>query len=90
MTSRRPKRAKSAAARPCRPTARTVTLERAFQAALGGGCQTAFGAHATPDHLYLFHETIGLHRLPLTDADFADPAATAARNMSPVEIWGMP
>jgi hydroxymethylbilane synthase len=61
------------------PTARNVTLERAFQAALGGGCHTAFAAHATPGHLYLFHENIGLHRLPLTDADFADPAATAAR-----------
>ena len=61
------------------PTARNVTLERAFQAALGGGCHTAFAAHATPGHLYLFHENIGLHRLPLTAADFADPAATAAR-----------
>ena len=28
-------------------TARAVTLERAFQAALGGGCQTAFAAHVT-------------------------------------------
>lgn len=61
------------------PTARNVTLERAFQAALGGGCHTAFAAHATPGHLHLFHETIGLRRLPLADADFADPAAAAAR-----------
>ena len=61
------------------PTARAVTLERAFQSALGGGCHTAFAAHATTDSLYLFHENIGLHRLPLSGADFAEPTATAAR-----------
>lgn len=61
------------------PTARAVTLERAFQHALGGGCHTAFAAHATPDRLYLFHENIGLHSLPLTSADFAAPVETAAR-----------
>ncbi len=60
-------------------TARFVTLERAFQHALGGGCHTAFAAHATADALYLFHENIGRRSLPLTDADFAAPAATAAR-----------
>lgn len=60
-------------------TARAVTMERAFQAALGGGCHTAFGAHATRDTLYLFHENVGLSRTPLTDADFANPTATAAR-----------
>jgi hydroxymethylbilane synthase len=61
------------------PTARAVTLERAFQSALGGGCHTAFAAHATADTLYLFHENTGVHRLPLSDADFAAPVATAAR-----------
>jgi len=60
-------------------TARTVTLERAFQTALGGGCHTAFAAHATADTLHLFHENTGLRSLPLTAADFAAPAATAAR-----------
>jgi hydroxymethylbilane synthase len=60
-------------------TARIVTLERAFQAALGVGCHTAFAAHATPAVLYLFHENIGLHRLPLMEDDFAAPTATAAR-----------
>ncbi|MEO5961243.1 MAG: hydroxymethylbilane synthase, partial [Opitutaceae bacterium] len=37
------------------PTARAVNLERAFQNALGGGCHTAFAAHAAGDKLYLFH-----------------------------------
>ena len=60
-------------------TARTVTLERAFQTALGAGCQTAFAAHATVDTLYFFHERRGRHTWPLTEADFAAPAAMAAR-----------
>lgn len=60
-------------------TMRGVTLERAFQTALGGGCHTAFAAHATTDRLYLFHENIGLRSLPVSAADFAEPAQTAAR-----------
>ena len=60
-------------------TVRTVTLERAFQTALGGGCHTAFAAHATADTLFLFHENTGSLSLPLTDADFAAPTACAAR-----------
>ena len=60
-------------------TARTVTLERAFQTALGGGCHTAFAAHATADTLHLFHENTGLSSVPLTAAEFAAPTATAAR-----------
>src|SRR5687768_17439086 len=63
-------------------TARAVTLERAFQSALGGGCHTAFAAHATADTLYLFHENIGLHRVPITGAAFASPLETAARVLS--------
>jgi len=47
------------------PTARAVALERAFQAALGGGCHTAFGAHATKDALYFYHEKTGAHRFAL-------------------------
>ena len=62
-------------------TARAVTLERAFQTALGGGCHTAFAAHATAMTLYLFHENTGLRREPVTAADFAAPAATAARRL---------
>jgi hydroxymethylbilane synthase len=61
------------------PTARAVALERAFQSALGGGCHTAFGAHATLDTLYFFHENTGLRQMPLAPDDFIAPAATAAR-----------
>ncbi len=60
-------------------TARCVNLERAFQAALGGGCQIAFGAHVTTDTLHFFHEKTGIRTLPLAPADFADPVKTATR-----------
>ncbi len=60
-------------------TMRAVTLERAFQSALGGGCHTAFGAHATPDKLYLYHEQTGVHVVPLTPEDYAAPVEAAAR-----------
>jgi hydroxymethylbilane synthase len=60
-------------------TATQLALERAFQSALGGGCHTAFGVHATADTLYFFHEKTGLRSLPLTPDDLAAPAATAAR-----------
>lgn len=59
------------------PTSRTVTLERAFQARIGGGCQVAFAAHATDDTLHFFHERTGIRRFPLTAAAFAAPAQTA-------------
>lgn len=61
------------------PTARAVALERAFQAALGGGCHTAFGAHVTADTLYFFHERTGLRRTVLIRDDFESPAVTAKR-----------
>lgn len=60
-------------------TARAVAVERALQNRLGGGCHTAFGAHATPGTLYFFHEKTGRKALPLTDADYAAPDAAAAR-----------
>jgi hydroxymethylbilane synthase len=60
-------------------TAQTVSLERAFQAALGVGCHTAFGAHATADELYFFHEQTGVRQFALKPADFTDVAATADR-----------
>lgn len=60
-----------------RRTARFVTLERAFQAALNGGCQTAFAAHATADTLWFYHHEIGLRSLPLSDAEIDAPVATA-------------
>lgn len=58
-------------------TARAVTLERAFQRALGGGCQTAFAAHVTSDTLWFYHHEIGLRSLPLSDAEIDAPESTA-------------
>ena len=65
--------------RPRRGRRPDVHLERAMQTALGGGCHTAFAAHATGDTLYLFHEDIGLRTLPLAAGDFAAPVVAAAR-----------
>ena len=67
-------------------TARNVTVERALQAALGGGCQMAFGAHVAGDKLYFFHEKTGIRTLPLADADYAAPAATAARVLQELSL----
>jgi hydroxymethylbilane synthase len=61
------------------PTARAVNLERAFQARIGAGCQIAFAAHAVGNALHFFHERTGIRTLPLTDADYAAPFATADR-----------
>lgn len=61
------------------PTARSVTIERAFQNALGGGCHTALGVHATTDRVYLFHETCGMNHFPLTEADAKAPVEFAQR-----------
>jgi hydroxymethylbilane synthase len=60
-------------------TMRAVTLERAFQNALGGGCHTAFAAHVSGDMLHLFHENLGLASQPLSADDFVEPALTAER-----------
>ena len=60
-------------------TARAVNIERAIQAAVGGGCQLAFAAHVAGDTLHFFHGTTGIRTLPLIPADFADPAAAASR-----------
>ncbi|WP_404421380.1 hydroxymethylbilane synthase [Nibricoccus sp. IMCC34717] len=54
-----------------------VTVERAFQRLLGGGCQTAFAAHVASDTLYFFHHEIGLRSLPLSEADLAQPETFA-------------
>lgn len=61
------------------PTMRAVTVERAFQNALGGGCHTAFAAHVEGEMLHLFHENTGIHTLKLSASDFAAPADTATR-----------
>lgn len=67
-------------------TMRAVTVERAFQTALGGGCHTAFAAHVAGDQLHLFHETCGLRSTTLVAADFAAPKETAARIL---REWGL-
>lgn len=60
-------------------TARAVGVERAFQAALHGGCQTAFAAHVSGETLYLFHEKTGSCKMALSPADFAKPSDLARR-----------
>jgi len=72
-------------------TAKNVALERAFQSALGGGCQTALGVHADAGRscsesgsagagtLWFFHELTKPRKLHLTSGDFAAPVETAAR-----------
>lgn len=67
-------------------TMRAITLERAFQSAMGGGCHTAFAAHVTTQTLYLFHESIGGRVLPLTAADISAPVETAARVLREVGL----
>ncbi|MBL9201872.1 MAG: hydroxymethylbilane synthase [Opitutaceae bacterium] len=59
-------------------TMRAVTMERAFQAALGGGCHTALGAHVVGETLHLFHEQCGVVTVSLRPEDFSDPDAAAA------------
>jgi hydroxymethylbilane synthase len=60
-------------------TSRQVSLERAFQRALGGGCHTAVAVHATDCSLHLFHEKIGAHHRDLRADEVTAPDATAAR-----------
>ncbi|HYP15996.1 MAG TPA: hydroxymethylbilane synthase [Opitutus sp.] len=67
-------------------TARAVTVERAFQTALGVGCHTAFGAHVTPDTLYFYHEAIGQRSFTLTEDAFAAPAAFAERVLKELKL----
>jgi hydroxymethylbilane synthase len=59
--------------------ARAMGLERAIQTALGAGCHTALGVHATGDKLYLFHDDVGLRVISINDDDFEAPAAAASR-----------
>jgi hydroxymethylbilane synthase len=67
-------------------TRRAVTFERALQAALGGGCQTAFAAHVAGETLFLFHEACGVERVVLTAEDLAAPAEAAPRLL---RKWGL-
>ena len=67
-------------------TARQVSLERALQGALGGGCHTAFGAYATADRLHFFHERTGAREWPLLPSDLDAPAATAVRILRELQL----
>ncbi len=60
-------------------TALKVGLERAVQLALGAGCQTALGAHATDKTLHLYHESVGLRAIPISSGDLAAPMVAVAR-----------
>lgn len=60
-------------------TARGLRLERAIQSALGAGCHTALGVYASGGTLFVFHEAVGLRRIPVTDNDYASPAESAKR-----------
>jgi hydroxymethylbilane synthase len=60
-------------------TARAVSLERAIQTALGGGCHTALGAYVDGDTLHFYHEDVGVRTIPLSADDIASPAAAAER-----------
>lgn len=68
------------------PTMRAVTMERAFQAALGGGCHTAFGAHVSGEVLHLFHETPGIVSVSLRAEDFSDPDMVALRILRDLKL----
>ena len=67
-------------------TAKALGLERAVQAALGGGCQTALGAHATADSFYFFHENSPIRILPLNEGDVGQPVEFAARLLKELNL----
>jgi hydroxymethylbilane synthase len=69
-------------------TARGVDIERAIQAAVGGGCQIAFAAHVAAGTLHFFHERTGIRTLPVTDADYANPAKAAERFLQELNFHG--
>ena len=58
-------------------TERAVNLERAFQFALGGGCQTALGVHLRTDTLWFFHDQIGLRSRPISESEINNNSTTA-------------
>jgi hydroxymethylbilane synthase len=67
-------------------TARRVGLERALQSLLGGGCHTAFAAHATPSSLHLFHEQCGPRLIALHEEDFDRPLESASRILRQLQL----
>jgi len=67
-------------------TYRAVSIERAFQNALGGGCHTALGVHATADTVYLFHEKTGIRHFTLTEAETAAPSDYAQQTLEKIGL----
>jgi hydroxymethylbilane synthase len=68
------------AAHLCPETGRAVTLERAFLAAMGGGCHSATAVHCRAGWLHVYSESAGYCRHALPDAE--DWAAAGA-----MEAW---
>lgn len=61
----------------CAKTARSVLIERAALAALGGGCQLSSAAHMDGDELHIFHERKGLATFFIKEKSTARAAAGA-------------
>ncbi|MDA7916820.1 hydroxymethylbilane synthase, partial [bacterium] len=64
-----------------RETEISVTLERAFQSELGGGCHTALGVHVAADTLWFYHDQIGLRSFPLSESDLSSPTDFAKNEL---------
>jgi hydroxymethylbilane synthase len=63
----------------CDETARAVHLERAYLAAMGGGCHSATAAHFNNGHLHVFDEASGYRCLEVPhDVNHRNPEAMAA------------
>jgi hydroxymethylbilane synthase len=62
-------------------TGAAVSLERAFQTLLGGGCHTALGTHVSADTLWFFHDEIGLRSFPLSESERQNPFETARKTL---------
>lgn len=54
------------------PTQRAVEIERAFLAAMGGGCHSATAAHVIGRHLLVFHEPIGFREFEFGNGEVKD------------------
>lgn len=63
-------------------TASAVLVERAFQAAMGGGCHTAFAVHVAESRLWLFHEDCGHHSFALEPSAYSQPQVFASETLS--------
>ncbi len=58
----------------CQSTARAVDVERAWLAAMGGGCHSATAAHFCNGYLHVFEEERGYRKIQLpAGADWLDP-----------------